>query len=111
MTDTPRPLSEHQKMVGTLCALMPHLSGPKRWVRLASELVRAGATAEFIAAVYGEGGRWYSDDWRGQRGQAPNETGIRETVVKWLHQPAEVAPINAMAAALQIVSEARDGNG
>lgn len=38
-------------------------------------------TPERIRKLYGPGGVWYTQDWRGQRGNPPNLTTISET---WL---------------------------
>ena len=46
-----------------------------------SRLTMAGYTAENIMELYGQpDGRWYSEDWRGQKGQRPTLSTINETI-------------------------------
>jgi len=53
----------------------------ERVFRRADELIRASTqpTAELILALYGPGGWWYSNDWRGKRGDRPTLENILET--------------------------------
>lgn len=52
---------------------------------LASDLLKSGILPDTIRAIYGEGGVWYSEDYRGKQGEPPNESGIRGTIKK-LHE-------------------------
>lgn len=55
----------------------------KRLGVLAKELVGGGYTPEQIAAAYGQGGRYWSEDWRAKQANPspPNASTIRETVL------------------------------
>jgi hypothetical protein len=44
---------------------------------------------EDILQIYGPGGAWYSDDWRGKKGERPKLSDIRETWGKY--KPAPVS--------------------
>ncbi len=74
--------SQQQAMVGALADAMrmdAALNGT-RLARLAADLLRAGYEPGQVARAYGRGGWWYREDWRGKRGDAPGEQGIRETL-------------------------------
>jgi hypothetical protein len=36
-------------------------------------------TAGMVARLYGQGGAWYEEDWRGQRGYTPQPAQVRES--------------------------------
>lgn len=69
-------------MVGALCEVMNEDINLRfsRYAKFASQLTKTGYTPEQIAKVYGPGGWWYEEDWRGQQGERPNEGTIRETI-------------------------------
>lgn len=74
--------NEQQKMIGVLCQVTHKdvsLNG-KRYAKLASELVKNGYSPDEISNWYSSGGWYYKNDWRGKKGQVPNESAIRETV-------------------------------
>lgn len=48
--------------------------------KLARDLARAGYKPEQITKIYGKGGIWYSQDWRGKKGDLPNMSSIAETI-------------------------------
>lgn len=47
---------------------------------MAKHLDKAGVTAEQVHTEYGEGGKWYRLDWRGQKGQKPTP---EQVVAMW----------------------------
>lgn len=74
--------SEQQSMVGVLCEVMhkdTKMNG-KRFARFASDLLKSGYTPDEISSWYSSGGWYYQSDWRGKKGQVPNEAVIRDTV-------------------------------
>jgi len=62
-----------------------YLAQPTRFLRLGKELIAAGATPVDVRRLYGLGGRYWLEDWRGKNGQRPSEHAIRETVTEYLH--------------------------
>jgi hypothetical protein len=46
----------------------------------AKELHLAGYTAEQIRQAYGSGGKWFTTDWRGRKGELPALGSIRPTI-------------------------------
>jgi len=89
-----------QKTIGALAQVMgldPSLNG-KRLAPLAAALVKlsGGETPALLAAHYGESPNgqnwhWRRSDWRGLRGQAPDERGLRETWGRWAQDAASPA--------------------
>lgn len=75
------------EMACTLNELMPHLTGPRRYLRLARELIAAGVTGEQVREWYGDGGRWRST-WPGSTGRALTQADVSGTVMLYLKQPA-----------------------
>jgi len=60
-----------------------------------AKLISPKATPETIRADYGPGGLWYKRDWRGQKGERPKPSLIRQTLgslepVAPIHQFTEV---------------------
>lgn len=53
-----------------------------RLAKEAKALVVAGYTSEQITKTYSPGGRWFNDDWRGQKGNIPSLAAIRDTILK-----------------------------
>ena len=52
--------------------------------RLFREAKAIGMTAEEILRYYGDGGWWYTNDWRGRVGHPPSTSTIRETWGRWM---------------------------
>lgn len=79
-----RPLTEHQRMVTVLCAVMGQDLNLcfTRYTRLAKNLLEGGYTTELIEKEYGPKGGFYLNDWRGQRGSLPTEPIIKETIAQ-----------------------------
>lgn len=100
-TPTPPPDPTLAEMVNALVdatGMSAHLN----WTKLsdlARELLGGGYTAGQVAQVYGPAGWWYTCDWRGQKGQRPGVTAVRETIrlgAAWNGQiPARASPAAA----------------
>lgn len=81
-----RDLSVQQEMVGALCSVMgldSSLNG-ERVAKLATALLRADEryTPDLVLREYGEGGGYYENYWKGQRGERPGEQEIRATILQ-----------------------------
>lgn len=81
-----RPVSPW-RMAEALIKVMQVVAKPARYLRLGKALIQEGITPEDLLAWYGEGGRWWEEDWRGKRGQHPTEFAIRETAKTYLGEP------------------------
>ena len=97
-TPTPPPDPTLAEMVNALVdatGMSAHLNWGKL-SDLARELLGGGYTAGQVAQVYASGGWWYACDWRGQKGQRPGVTAVRETIrlgAAWNGQiPARASP-------------------
>lgn len=88
-------------MAQTLIEVMQVVAEPPRYLRLAKALIQIGATPEDLLTWYGEGGRWWEEDWRGQQGQYPGEPAIRETARRYLHSEPVKARRNNIAAGVE----------
>ena len=88
LIDAARPvlsLTAQQEMVRVLAEVMlvdASLNGA-RLARLAADLGKQGATPQLLRSRYGRGGWFYRTDWRGKRGEFPNEKALRETFGRW----------------------------
>lgn len=74
--------SVQQVMVGELAKVTGfdlHLNGG-RLGKSASKLVKAGYLPELVEIGYAQGGWWYTNDWRGQKGAMPTPEQIVETI-------------------------------
>jgi len=72
-------------MAHVLCEVTGQADGlhtPKRFLRLASDLLSAKYTIDDIKNRYGKDGWWYKNEFKGQKGYAPNESDIRRTIDK-----------------------------
>jgi hypothetical protein len=58
-----------------------------RLAREAKDLIQAGYSVDQVQAVYGAGGVWYLQDWRGQKGELPQLGVIRSTIAQLLAAP------------------------
>jgi len=65
--------------------------------KLAAALLKSGGSADDMRRYFGtvDTGEWWywRDDWRGQRGQAPNEPAIRENWLAWQRPVAVQIPV------------------
>ncbi len=83
-----------------------YLGKANRFLVLGKDLVAAGATPAWVRATYGEGGRYWSEDWRGKRGERPSEHAIRETVMEYLHsEPAQAPRVTAQPKSVGALAE------
>jgi DNA-binding Lrp family transcriptional regulator len=82
----PKKLTPQQSMVGALAKAMngnSRLMGA-RLGRLASTLLKEGATPEKVLEMYGAPSSWwYRYHWKGEKGQPPGERDIRQTWDRW----------------------------
>lgn len=58
------------------------LSTPKRHLRFAQKLLDMGMTIQEMRKLYGVGGWWYSNEFKGQKGSPPNQSDITKTLQK-----------------------------
>jgi hypothetical protein len=58
------------------------LSTPKRHLRFAQKLLDMGITIQEMRKLYGVGGWWYSNEFKGQKGSPPNQSDITKTLQK-----------------------------
>ena len=75
-------------MAVALIEVTGYLGQPTRFLKLGRDLIAAGATPGDVRTLYGQGGRYWLEDWRGKNGQRPSEHAIRETVTEYLHNTA-----------------------
>ena len=126
MSDGDAPaIATQQEMFGAILAVtgwrVPAVSAG-RVGKLAKDLLASGVfphdvVLRFGTADPGEGWWWYSSDWRGQKGQRPDEKALRECAGKWeqgvavqLASPAQTRVMEpAGFAALRAFREARSG--
>jgi hypothetical protein len=54
-------------------------------LRDARALFKAGYTIEQVFKIYGKGGAWWSEDWRGKKGDYPRLRNIRETIAGFVN--------------------------
>ncbi|UOF79187.1 hypothetical protein [Caudoviricetes sp.] len=93
----PRPVTEQQRAVNALLSVTgwPSSTMYGRAATLAKALVIGSDYATVAADLetrYGKlscaGWWWYRNDWRGLRGQEPDESGIRQTWKAWEKPPS-----------------------
>lgn len=58
------------------------LSTPKKHLRFAQKLLDMGVTRSELRKLYGIGGWWYSNEFKGQKGSPPNQSDITKTLQK-----------------------------
>jgi hypothetical protein len=58
------------------------LSTPKKHLRFAQKLLEMGITRSELRKLYGIGGWWYSNEFKGQKGSPPNQSDITKTLQK-----------------------------
>jgi hypothetical protein len=63
----------------------PHLNRA-RLVRNAQNLLQNGYNASVIRASFGPGGAWYTQDWRGKKGETPTLRNITEQIAIFSRQ-------------------------
>lgn len=92
---------------------MPFDPNKGRLFKESKELCRADAppvTPDEIAAHYGPGGWWYSNDWRGQKGELPTLGAIRQTWGQWL-KPKIIPIARGKKTKGEIIREVMNGDG
>lgn len=104
-----RPVSPW-RMAEALIKVMQVVAKPARYLRLGKALIQEGITPEDLLAWYGEGGRWWEEDWRGKRGQHPTEFAIRETAKTYLGEPV-ASRRGTIASAVEIAIARMSANG
>jgi hypothetical protein len=55
-------------------------------------MLRQGYTPDDLRRLYGPSGPYWIDDWRGKRGETPNERTIRETILALARGQTAPAP-------------------
>jgi hypothetical protein len=78
------------KTLASVCQLDFNLN-KSRLFKEAKDLYAAGYTENNILAIYGNDGPWYTDDFRGKKGDLPNLAFIRITIGKLMN--VDPAPI------------------
>lgn len=56
----------------------------KKWAKV---LDKAGYTPAQVLEIYSPGGLWYTDDWRGKKGQEPNYSTLTATIKGFVRAP------------------------
>lgn len=88
-----RSLTAEQEMVTALCKVMGQdvKISYTRYINFGKRLLNAGYDAGLITREFGPGGGYWRNDWRGQKGEFPNEAAIRENIARaadgWKTQP------------------------
>lgn len=107
-------------MVGALLAVCIDDGGNgERYAKTAHWLVKRGYTPEQVREHYGVDGDWYMHDWRGQKGQAPTQKDVRDTIFKavkgmWnMPQRVQQKPgkLDIIAEGIRLSQERRNGDG
>ena len=120
-TDAPA-IATQKEMFGAILTVtgwrVPAVSAG-RVGKLAKDLLASGVFPHDVLLRFGttdpgEGWWWYSSDWRGQKGQRPDEKALRELAGKWEQAVAVQLPAAREAepagfAALRAFREARQG--
>lgn len=106
-SEPPRPDKAEQppetRAIGEMANALTDVTGVSarlNWQRvggLAEDLYQAGYTAAQILAAYGRqptaGWHWYTNDWRGRKGDRPTPENVRETIAG---ATAPTVPITAV---------------
>jgi len=74
------PQQAMYKAIIDVCKLDEKLVPRGRFAKFSMALIAAGYTPEMLVDMYGDGGWWYREHWRGQQGNAPTEAHIRNTI-------------------------------
>lgn len=113
--DGPTSLTPAQAWVQAICEITGWnvKLNAGRAAKLGKLLRDAGGTAAELIEHYdqqdhGAAWWWYRDDWRGQRGQRPSQSGITETWGAW-ELPIAVQPQSAVGGLLALVERQAHG--
>jgi len=113
----PRPPNETYALAQALAEVCNMQLEPNKGQLLAEAkrllLAEPHPTPDEVASHYGDGGWWWMQDWRGQKGEWPKPSAIRATWGQWLKQPPIRNGANgsgprlnpALEAARQIIEE------
>lgn len=113
-----KQITEQQAWVGAVCAVtgwnVALMAG--RAGKLAKALKQAGGSVAELVEHYGQedtNSAWwfYRDDWRGKRGQRPDDGAIRATWGLWDKPIAVQAPQSAAGSLLEYARSLSNGNG
>jgi len=76
--------------LGKVTGMDPQLNRTKL-AKTAARMLKAGYTSQAIRAVFSAGGAWYSQDWRGKKGERPTLASISETIAALTPQAGQIA--------------------
>lgn len=85
--DPQRPFDDRLLAIAEVCGLRENIPKHREWCEQAASQVHT-FSGDYIRARYGPepppggGWHWYSDDWRGQRGDMPSPPQVVETIAK-----------------------------
>lgn len=82
-SESPEPLREMMAALGQVMGWDMDISA--NWAKLgklAKSLQKAGYSSENVLHCFGPDGTWYSQDWRGKKGDLPNMKSIAEEIGK-----------------------------
>lgn len=80
-----RMIEDLVQALGEVTGMDPHLNRV-RLVRNAQNLLQNGYNASVIRASFGSGGAWYTQDWRGKKGETPTLRNITEQIASFSRQ-------------------------
>lgn len=86
-----KPKNNHKPLVGALSRVtgLDIKMHARRLGKSAKNLRVAGYTPEQVEDTFGEGGTWYSRDWRGKKGQKPTPELVVEQIKNLLESQRE----------------------
>jgi hypothetical protein len=85
--DPERPFDDRLMAIAEVCGLRENIPKHREWCERAASQLHT-FSGDYIRARYGEhsppdeGWYWYTDDWRGQRGDMPSPPQLVETIAK-----------------------------
>lgn len=85
--DPERPFDNRLLAIAEVCGLRENIPKHREWCEQAASQLHT-FSGDYIRARYGEhsppdeGWYWYTDDWRGQRGDMPSPPQLVETIAK-----------------------------
>jgi hypothetical protein len=85
VTLTPEQETERQRLfpvIAEVCKYDLKVAPSGLIGKVAKNLAKANYTAGQVKAFYSDGGWWYKEDWRGQKGQVPKPGAISETILQ-----------------------------
>jgi len=82
---TPEQEQERKRLIPVIrevCKYDPTLAPNSLIGKIAKSLAKANYTAAQVKGLYSDGGWWYKEDWRGQKGQVPEPHLIGKTILQ-----------------------------